>query len=133
MNNKLLVALSEIGPQQTSSTEYTNKVIHHILDYCATYPDDGILYRSSDMIIAGHSDAGLNNETRAWSRAGAQIFFSENESTPCWNGTILTTVQIMKYVVSSASEAGMTALFLTEEEMVPLCHTLNEMGWKQPP
>ena len=27
----------------------------------------------------------------------------------------------------------MTALFLTAKEMVPLRHTLTEMGWKQPP
>ena len=39
----------------------------------------------------------------------------------------------MKYVVSSAAEAEMTALFLTTKEMVPLRHTLTEMGWKQPP
>ena len=39
----------------------------------------------------------------------------------------------MKYVVSSAAEAEMTALFLTAKEMVPLCHTLTKMGWKQPP
>ena len=39
----------------------------------------------------------------------------------------------MKYVVSSAEEAEMTALFLTAKEMVPLRQTLTEMGWKQPP
>ena len=82
MNNKLLVALSAIGSQQASATEDTNKEIHQLLDYCATYPDDGILYRSSDMILAGHSDAGFNNETRARSRAGGQCFLSENESIP---------------------------------------------------
>ena len=111
VNNKLLVALSVIVPQQASDTEDKNKGIHQLLYYCATYLDDGILYRSSDMILAGHSDAGFNNETRAWSRAGAHIFF-ENESIPCWNGPILKIAQIMKYVVSSAAEAEMTALFL---------------------
>ena len=65
VDNKLLVSLSTIGPQQASSTEYTNKAIHQLLDYCATYPDDGILYRSRDMFLAGHSDASFNNETRA--------------------------------------------------------------------
>ena len=133
VNNKLLVALSIIGYQQASATEDTNKDIHQILDYCATYPDDGILYRSSDMILAGHSDAGFNNETIARSRSGAHIFLSENESIHLWNGPIITISQIMKYVVSSAAEAEITALFLTAKEMVPLCHTLTEMGWKQPP
>ena len=44
VNNKLLVALSAIGYQQVSAIEDTNKAIHQLLDYCATYPDDGITY-----------------------------------------------------------------------------------------
>ena len=44
VNNKLLVALSAIGYQQASATESKNDTIHQLLDYCATYPDDGILY-----------------------------------------------------------------------------------------
>ena len=71
VNNKLLVALSAIGSQQASATEATNMAIHQIPDYCATYPNDGILYRASDMVLAGHADAGFNNEARARSRAGA--------------------------------------------------------------
>ena len=65
VNNNLLVALSGKGSQHDSDTEETNKAIHQLLDYSATYPDDGILYRSSDMILAGHSCSGFNNETRA--------------------------------------------------------------------
>ena len=75
VNNMLLVDLIAIGSQQASSTEDTNKAIHQLLDYCATYLDDGILYRSSDMILAGQYDAGFNNETRARSIAGVHIFF----------------------------------------------------------
>ena len=44
VNNKLLVALSAIGSQQALATGDTNKAIHQILDYCATYPDNGVLY-----------------------------------------------------------------------------------------
>ena len=133
VNNKLLVALSVIVCQHASATEATNMAIHQLLGYCATYPDDGILYRASDMVLAGRADAGFNNETKARSRAGAHIFLSENESIPRWNGPILTIARIMKYVVSSAAEAEMIALFLTAKEMVPLQNTLTEMGWKQPP
>ena len=85
------------------------------------------------MILEGHSDADFNNETRAGSRAGVHIFFSENESIPSWNGPILKIAQIMRYVVSSAAEVEMNALFLTAEEMAPLCHMLTKMGWKHPP
>ena len=64
---------------------------------------------------------------------GMDSFSDKNESIPRWNGLVLTLAQIMKYVVSSAAEAEMTALFLTAKEMVPLRNTLTEMGWKQPP
>ena len=69
-----MVALSTIGFQQASATEDTNKAIHQLLDYCATYLDDGVLYQSSNMILAGHSDDGFKNETRARSTSGAHIF-----------------------------------------------------------
>ena len=75
VNNKLLIALSAIGSQQAAATEETNKAIHQMLEYCATYPDGGILYRASNMVLAVHSDAGFNNETTASNRAGAHIFF----------------------------------------------------------
>ena len=46
---------------------------------------------------------------------------------------LLTIAQIVKYVVSSAVEAEIIALFLTSKGMVPLGNTLQEMRWKQPP
>ena len=79
------------------------------------------------MVLAGHADAGFNNETRARSRAGAHIFLSENESIPCWNRHILKIAQIIKYDVSLAAEAERTALFLAAKEMVPLRNTLTKM------
>ena len=133
MNKNLLVALIAIGSQKSTATEDTNKSIHQILKYCATYPDDGIIYQYSDMVLSGFSDAGFNNKTKARSRSGSHIFLSENKPIPRWNGPVLTIAKIMKYVVSSDAEAEITALFLTEKEMVPLWHTLIEMGWKQPP
>lgn len=133
VNNKLLVALSTLGSQQASATEQTNTNTNQLLDYVATYPDDGIVYRSSSMILAGHSDAGFNNETKGRSRAGAHIFLSENDPSPRWNGAVLTIAQIIKFVLSSAAESELGALFITAKEMIPLRHTLTEMGWKQPP
>ena len=85
------------------------------------------------MVLAAHSDAGFNNEYKARSRAGAHIFLSEDDPSPKWNGPVLTIAQIIKFVLASASEAELGALFITAREMVPLCHNLTEMGWKQPP
>ena len=63
VDNKLLVGLSTIGSQQASAPQHTNEAIGQILFYCATYPSDGILYRSSDMVLCAHYDAGLHNES----------------------------------------------------------------------
>ena len=60
LNNKLLVALSAIGAHQASTTVKTRKEIKQLLDYCATYPDDDIVYRSSDNILTAHSNSGFN-------------------------------------------------------------------------
>ena len=62
VNNKLLVALSTIGAQQAAATEETKAAIEKLLDYVATSPDDDILFRKSDMILAAHADAGFLNE-----------------------------------------------------------------------
>ena len=52
VDNKILTTLSLIGFQQSKATENTKTPINSmLLDYCATYPNDGIKYRSSDMVL----------------------------------------------------------------------------------
>ena len=53
VNKKLLVALSAIGAQQAAATEDTSVAIEKILDYVATYPNDGILFRKRKNDIGG--------------------------------------------------------------------------------
>jgi hypothetical protein len=132
VDNKLLHALSEIGTQQAAATEATNTRLNHLLDYCATYPNDGILYHASNMILAAHSDAAYLNASKSRSRAGAHIMLSEDNPIPSYNGPILTLAQIIKFVASSAAEAELAALYICAKEMVPLRNSLEEMGWPQP-
>jgi hypothetical protein len=133
VNNKLLHALSKIGTQQAAATEATiTGRVDHLLDYCATYPNDGILYRASNMVLAAHSDAAYLNVSKARSQAGAHIMLSEDVPIPAFNGPILTLSQIIKFVASSAAEAELAGLFVCAKEMVPLRNSLVEMGWPQP-
>ena len=134
VDNKLLVALNAIGAQQAAATEATVAAISKLLDYVATYLNDSTIYRSSDMILAAHSDAGFNNESKGCIRAGAgaHIFLSENEPEPKWNVPVFTITQIIKFIMSSAAEAELGALYVTAKELVPIHLTLTEMGWKQP-
>ena len=84
------------------------------------------------MVLCAHYDAGFYNESKGRSKAGAHIFLSKNDVMPRWNGSVLTLAQIIKFVMSSASEAELGALFITAQEMAAMRNTLEEMKWLQP-
>ena len=98
-----------------------------MLGYHATYPNDGIVYRASDMILAAQSNAGFHNESKGRSRARAQIFLSEDNPIPRCNGPILSIAQVIKFVMNSAVEAELAALYITAQKLVPMRQTLIEM------
>ena len=54
VNNKVPVALSAIGSRQTAAIEDTMAAVNQLLDCCATYPEDGITYRASNIVLAVH-------------------------------------------------------------------------------
>ena len=112
VDNKLIIGLSAIGSQQAAVPQRTNKAINQILDYCATYPAYGILCRSSYMVLCAHSESGFQNESKGHSRAVAHVFLSENNTIPRWNGSVLTLVKIIKFVMYSASEAELGKMLI---------------------
>ena len=61
-----------------------------LLDYLATYPNNDITYRASDMILDGHANAAYLNVSKASSRAGAYIMLSEDVPVPAHNSPVLT-------------------------------------------
>jgi len=132
VDNKLLLALSAIASRQTQATVATEKAVHLLLDYVATYPNNGIVFRANNMILCAHADAGYLNKSRSRSRAGAHIFLLEDDPYPCFNGAILSIAQIIKFFMALASKAELAALFITAREMIPHFQTLINMGWLQP-
>jgi hypothetical protein len=120
VDNKLLATLSTLSFQQATATEATAKAVDQLLGYLTTYPDNGATYCSSDMILCNHANADFHNESKGRSHAGAHIFMSENDPFPRHNGPILSISQITKFVMSSAAEAKLGALYTATKEMVPL-------------
>jgi hypothetical protein len=55
IDNKLLVALSAIAARQAKATVATEQAVDLLLDYVATYPNDGIVYWASNMILCAHA------------------------------------------------------------------------------
>ncbi len=132
MDNKLLVALSAIAARQAKATVATEQAVNCLLDYVATYPNNGTVYNASNMILCAHADAGFLNETNSRSQAGAHIYLSEDEPFPCFNGAVLSIAQIIKFVMALAAESKLAALIVTAREMIPHRQTLIDMGWPQP-
>ena len=113
VNNKLLVALSAIGSQQAAAPDNTAAAIEQLLNYVATYPNDGILFGKSYMILAVHADAGFLNKSRARIKAGTHISLSENEQKPKLSGQIITISQISKLYTDDCGDFQ----FVQEVEM----------------
>ena len=87
------------------------------------------------MILRIHSEASYQSETEPHSRAGGHFSLGTNNhnDTSENNGAIHTTCEIIKNVMSAASEAECSATFINCKADVPLHITLEEMGHAQPP
>jgi hypothetical protein len=133
VDTTLLTPLSAIAAKQASPTEETMERTRKLLDYIASQEDAVITYHASDMVLAVHSDAGYNNEDQARSRAGGHFFLASNVDIPQNNGAILNIAQIIKAVMSSATEAELGALYINAREAVHIRNILHEMGHPQPP
>ena len=133
VDKELLVTLNYIGTHQAAATEATNEAVPQLLDYLATYPNDGIVYQARNTILAAHSDAEFHNESKGRSEARAHIFLSENNLIPRWNGHIFSNAQVIKFFLTSSAEAELDALYITVQKLVPMRQTLIEMGLPQPP
>ena len=92
-----------------------------------------LTYNTSDMKLAGHSDASYLSEPKARSRAGGHFFLSNGADIPPNNGAVLNIAHIIKHVMSSAIEAELAALYITAREAVYIRIILEEMGHQQPP
>jgi hypothetical protein len=55
------------------------------------------------------------------------------DDIPTKNGAVLNILQIIQAVMSSAAEAELGALFISEKTAVSMRHTLKELSHPQPP
>ena len=87
------------------------------------------------MVLNIHSDASYLSETRATSRVAGQ-FFLGSKSDPTkpivLNGALYIMCGILKFVVASAAESELGALFINCKEGRTMRLTLQEMGHPQP-
>jgi hypothetical protein len=73
VNPTIMTAISSLASQHSTATEETESKLTQLLDYCVTHPNFTIRYKTSEMILNIHSDAGYLNEPEARSRAGGHF------------------------------------------------------------
>jgi hypothetical protein len=133
MDPTMLVTLSALVSMQTKGTKLTMVDTIKFLYYCTTHPDANIWYKALDMILRVPLDSLYLSEASTCSCAGGLFYiWSTNIDNTKLNSAILTSMSIMKPILSSASEAEIGMLSEYCKNAIILQTTLHKMGWKQP-
>ncbi len=103
----------------------------HFLDDTASQEDAIVTYQASNMRLVIHRDMLYLSESKACSRAGSHMFMAGTEDIPINNGVVLNISQIIRAVMSSATEAKLGALFINATITVLMQHKLEEMEHPQ--
>ena len=117
----VLMALSMIASKQKKGMERTMEKALQVLYYLAAHPDAKVKFRASDMVMNIHSDASYLTELKARSRACGHFFngWLPQDNKPIkLNGAFHTLCSISRFVVASAAEAKLGALFLNCHEVM---------------
>ena len=131
----VLMALSTIASEQMKGTEQTMEKALQVLDYLATHPDATLHFHATDMVMNIHSDASYLLAPNSRSRACGHFFLGWRpvDGEPiCLNGAFHMLCSILRFVVASATEAELGALFLNCQEGMIFRLTLEDLGHPQP-
>jgi hypothetical protein len=135
VNMTVLMALSMIESKQTKGMECTLEKAYQVLDYLATHPDGMVKFCALDMVMNIHLDASYLSKPDARSRARGHFFMGSlpTDGKPIrLNGAFYTLCLILQFVVASAAEAELGALFLNCQEGIIFKSTLEDMGHPHP-
>ena len=124
-------ALSAIASEQPSFTKRTMKKWKK-LDYTAAQPGAILKYLASNMVLDINSNASHLNKPNAWSRVEVHNFLLSYADISLNNGAVLNISQIIKAVMSLASESELGAHLINAKYLVPVRRTLEDIGHPQP-
>jgi hypothetical protein len=131
----VLMALSSIAVEQTKATEKTLGCCLQLLDYLASNSEAKVRYHASDMIMNIQSDASYLSEIKARSSACGHFFMGwmpKNGEPIKLNGAFYVNTTILRFVVASAAEAELGALFHNCQDGIIFRQTLTDLGHPQP-
>ena len=112
VDSTLIFPISAITSQSATPNKETMRQTHQLLDYIATQEDAVITYTNSNMKLVVYSDASYFSKPKARSREGGHLFLSNESTIPQNNGTLLNIAHMIKQVMTSATEAEQSALYI---------------------
>ena len=131
-----LVALNDIGHQQSSPTKNTLKETNWLMDFLAHHPNAKIRFFAGNMQLAVDSDAAYLVSPGAKSRYAGH-FYLESKPNPKnphkapHNAAIHTECKTLRNVVCSAAEAECGGLFNNAQVALTIRRTLEAIGHPQ--
>jgi hypothetical protein len=131
----VLMALSTLAIEQTKATEKTLSKCFQLLDYLAHHSHAKVRFYASDMIMNIHSDASYLTEGHARSRTCGHFFMGwlPRDGAPIKiNGAFHVSTNVIRFVVASAAEAELGALFHNCQTGIIFRSILEDMGHPQP-
>ena len=112
VDSTMLVELNALAYEQASPTKKTMEKVMNFLDYVASQEEAVITYHASDMVSECHSYASYLSELGARRRSRGNFFLSSNYAMPSNNGAVLNIAQIIKAVMTSATESEIGEMYI---------------------
>ena len=133
MDPTIITAVNDISMSQSQPTVSTRKQCTRLMDYVATYPDAYIRYNASNMILSVDSDASYLVLPKAHSHIAGFFQLKDGKDSHTRNSPQLVECKTIKHVVSSVTEAEISALFHNTQTSIPIRRLLIALGHPQPP
>ena len=128
----ILPAVNHIASLQSQPTEFVSTAMHRLLQYCAQYPNNELVFTACDMRLFIQSDASYLSRPKARSVAGGVFYLSNNHQPTYINGPCLALSTNIPVIVSSVAEAEYAAVFMNAKEGAAIRAILDSIGYPQP-
>ena len=132
IDSTFLPAVNAINSEMVDPTQRLLRDCERLLAYAASYPDNSLVYRASDMILEAQTDASYLSRSRSRSVVGGLGYLGSGGSAGIPNGAIFTHSAVLDVVVASAGEAEYGAAFTIAQKAEFSRTILAAIGHPQP-
>ena len=128
----ILPAVNHIASLQSQPTVMVAAAMDRLLQYCARFPDNALVFTAYDMRLFIQSDASYLSRPKARSVAGGIFYLGNNNQPTTINDPCLTLSSIIPVIISSVAEVEFAAVFMNAKEGASLRDILDILGYSQP-